>query len=124
MIDHHRSNAQKLHQPPPSLQTQYHDCQEDELSDDQQHYETPSGNKKPADGSNEQPSQGGYVWRFSSGLVSSTAGVLTGAVGLGVGGVKWVASKGISAGGAVVDTTKNIVGKVPVPVLKRKDKKE
>jgi hypothetical protein len=67
---------------------------------------------------------GGYLWRFSTGLVSTTTGALTGAVGLGVGGVKWVAGKGYDAGAAVVGTTKAVVSKVPVPTLKKKPKKE
>ena len=71
-----------------------------------------------------QAPAGGYLWRFSSGLVSTTAGAITGAVGLGVGGVKWVAGKGYSAGSAVIDTTKTVVSKVPVPQLKKKAKNE
>ena len=48
----------------------------------------------------------------------------TGAVGMGVGGVKWVAGKSYDAGSAVVGTTKAVVSKVPIPTLKKKDKKE
>ena len=71
-----------------------------------------------------EPPKGGYIWRFSSGLVSTTTGAITGAVGLGVGGAKWVACKGYNAGSAVVGTTKTVVSKVPVPTWKKKDKKE
>lgn len=71
---------------------------------------------------------GGYLWRFSTGVLSTTTGAITGAVGLGVGGVKWVAGKGYNAstavGSAVIDTTKTVVSKVPVPSLSRKAKKE
>ena len=64
------------------------------------------------------------VWRLGSGVYSTTTGAVTGAVGLGVGSVKWVADKSYDAGSAVVGTTKAVVSKVPVPTLKRKDKKE
>lgn len=56
--------------------------------------------------------------------MSTTTGAVTGAVGLGVGGVKWAAGKGYNAGSAVIGTTRTIVSKVPVPTLKKKDKKE
>ena len=45
-----------------------------------------------------------------------------GAVGLGVGSVKWVAGKSYDAGSAVVGTTKMVVSKVPVPVPKWRTK--
>jgi len=71
---------------------------------------------------------GGYLWRFSTGVLSTTTGAITGAVGMSVGGVKWVAGKGYNAGtavgSAVIDTTKSMVSKVPVPTLKKKSKKE
>ena len=74
------------------------------------------------------PPSGGYLWRFSTGVLSTTTGALTGAVGLGVGGVKWVAGKGYSAGTAVgsvvIDTTKTVVSKVPVQSISKKAKKE
>ena len=74
------------------------------------------------------PPVGGYLWRFSSGVLSTTTGALSGAVGLSVGGVKWVAGKsynaGTAVGMAVIDTTKSVVKKVPVPTLKQKAKKE
>ena len=67
---------------------------------------------------------GGYLWRFSTGLVSTTTGAITGAVGLGVGSVKWVAGKSYDAGSGVLNTTRAVVSKVPVPTLKKKSKKE
>lgn len=67
---------------------------------------------------------GGYLWRFSTGLVSTTTGAISGAVGLGVGSVKWVAGKSYDAGSGVISTTKAVVSKVPVPTLKKKPKKE
>jgi len=69
-------------------------------------------------------SSGGYLWRFSSGLVNTTTGAITGAMGLGVGSVKWVAGKGYDAGSGVLSTTKAVISKVPVPTLKKKPKKE
>ena len=66
----------------------------------------------------------GYLWRFSTGLISTTTGAITGAVGLGVGSVKWVAGKSYDAGSGVISTTKAVVSKVPVPTLKKKPKKE
>ena len=65
-----------------------------------------------------------FMWRMSSGLYSVTTGAVTGTVGLGVGGVKWVAGKGYNAGSAVISTTKTVAAKVPLPTWKRKDKKE
>lgn len=70
------------------------------------------------------PSSRGYLWRISSGIIGTTTGAVSGAVGLGVSGVKWAASKGYTAGSMVVDTTKAVAGKVPVPTWKAKDKKE
>lgn len=67
---------------------------------------------------------GGYLWRFSSGVIGTTSGAVSGAVGLGFGGIKWVATKGYSAGSAVVGTTKTVASKVPIPTWKKKDKKE
>ena len=68
------------------------------------------------------------VWRLGSGLYNTTTGVVTGTVGAGVTGVKWVAGKGYNAttatAGVVVTGTKAVVSKVPVPTWKKKDKKE
>ena len=64
--------------------------------------------------------QPGLLWRMSSGVYYGASG----AVGMGVGSVKWVAGKGYDAGSAVVGTTKAVVSKVPVPTLRKKDKKE
>lgn len=71
-----------------------------------------------------QKPAGGYLWRFSSGVIGTTSGAVTGAVGLGFGGIKWVATKGYNAGSAVVGTTKTVASKVPIPAWKKKDKKE
>lgn len=64
------------------------------------------------------------MWRMSSGLYSAT----TGAVGMGIGSVKWAAGKGYDAGSVVVsttvNTTKTVASKVPVPTWKKKAKKE
>ena len=64
------------------------------------------------------------VWRVGSGLYSTTTGAIGGAVGLGVGSVKWAATKSYDAGSVVVSTGKTVVQKVPLPTLKKKDKKE
>jgi hypothetical protein len=90
--------------------------QENEMTTD----DASSVSNKKTDEVAEIPLQSGYVWRFSSGLVSTTASAL----GLGVNGVKWVVGKGYSAGSAVVGTTKTVVCKVPLPALQKKDKKE
>lgn len=70
----------------------------------------------------------GLLWRMGSGLYSGTTGLVTGTVGAGVTGVKWVAGKGYTVtsatAGAVITGTKVVVSKVPVPTWKRKDKKE
>lgn len=64
----------------------------------------------------EPASQGSVFWRVSSGLYNTASG----AVGLGVGGVKWVAGKSYDVGSTVVSHVK-----VPsIPRLKRKDKNE
>ena len=60
--------------------------------------------------------QPGVIWRVSSGLYNTA----TGAVGMGVGGVKWVAGKTYDVGSAVVSK----VPKPTVPTWRRKDKKE
>lgn len=72
----------------------------------------------------------GLLWRLSSGIASTSKNAVTGTVGLGVSGVKWVAGKSYNAGSAVVSTTisgtKAVASKVPVsvPFTKKKDKKE
>ena len=61
-------------------------------------------------------SQPGLLWRVTSGVYSTA----TGAVGAGIGGVRWVASK-------TYDVSSAVVSKVPVPSLslrKKKDKNE
>ena len=64
----------------------------------------------------EQVPQGNIVWRMTSGVYSTASS----AVGMGVGGVKWVAGKSYDVGTTVVSSVK-------VPKLssfRRKDKKE
>ena len=63
--------------------------------------------------------QPGLMWRAASGLY----GTASSAVGLGVGGIKWVANTGVATTSAVVTTTTGVIKKVP-QVMKRKDKKE
>lgn len=78
-------------------------------------------NKKTDEQAEQKAQSGGIIWRMSSGIGSGLYNVTTGAVGYGVGGVKWVAGKGYDAGAAVVSHVK-----VPViPKLKKqKDKSE
>ena len=70
----------------------------------------------------EQSPPVGIVWRMSSGLYNVT----TGAVGYGVGGVKWVAGKSYDVTSAVGSAVTTGVKKVPstIATLKKKDKKE
>ncbi|XP_061182996.1 transmembrane protein 263-like [Saccostrea echinata] len=64
----------------------------------------------------DQGSKSGLLWKMSSGLYNTA----TGAVGYGVGSVKWVAGKTYDVGSSVVSHVK-----VPsVSTLRRKDKKE
>ncbi|XP_078332249.1 uncharacterized protein LOC144625407 [Crassostrea virginica] len=71
---------------------------------------------KKTDEVKDNGSNGSLLWRMSSGLYSTA----TGAVGYGVGSVKWVAGKTYDVGSTVVSHVK-----VPsVSTLKRKDKKE
>ncbi|XP_064634280.1 transmembrane protein 263-like [Lineus longissimus] len=74
-----------------------------------------SSDKKTDEVLEPQP-QSGYLWRMGSGVFNVT----TGAVGLGVGGVKWVAGKSYDVGSAVYSKAPAI----PKISLKRKDKKE
>ncbi|KAG8193833.1 hypothetical protein JTE90_029566 [Oedothorax gibbosus] len=61
----------------------------------------------------------GVLWRVSSQLYN----VGSGAVGLGVGTVKWAASTTYNVGSGVVSATQTVVGKV-VPSVNPKPKKE
>ncbi|ESO10296.1 hypothetical protein HELRODRAFT_183761 [Helobdella robusta] len=134
MLDHRSSSVTKLHSHKYDGYSAAESHEKENLTsssssyrsfeDEQQQQQTTTNTETPTQQDQQQQQNGGYVWRLSSGLVNSTTGVISGAFGLGYGGVKWVASKGYSAGEVVVDTTKNIVGKVPVAALKRKDKKE
>ena len=69
----------------------------------------------------EQKPPAGYIWRVSTGLGSGLYSVTAGAVGYGVGSVKWVAGKSYDAGTAVVSHVK--VPTIP-KFAKKKDKKE
>lgn len=64
-------------------------------------------------------SQPGFLRRAAGGVFNTA----TGAVSLGVGGVKWVGSTAYNTTSAVVTTTAGAIKKVP-QVVKRKDKKE
>lgn len=71
---------------------------------------------KKTDEVTDERSKGNLLWRMSSGLYSTA----TGAVGYGVGSVKWVAGKTYDVGSTVVSHVK-----VPsASTFKRKDKKE
>lgn len=72
-----------------------------------------TSNKK-TDETADPSKQPGLLWRVTSGVYSTASG----AVGAGIGGVRWVAGKTYDVGYAVVN-------KVPVPALgKKKDKNE
>ncbi|ESO95456.1 hypothetical protein LOTGIDRAFT_160606 [Lottia gigantea] len=69
---------------------------------------------KKTDEVNDPTTQPGILWRMSSGVYNTASG----AVGMGVGGVKWVAGKTYDAGSAVYS-------KAPSnPLRKKKDKNE
>ncbi|WAR03643.1 hypothetical protein MAR_010201 [Mya arenaria] len=80
-----------------------------------------TSNKK-TDEQSEQKAQGGVIWRVSSGLGSGLYNFTTGAVGYGVGGVKWAAGKSYDVGSSVVTHVKN--PPLPEMLRKKKDKKE
>ncbi|BFZ15539.1 hypothetical protein BsWGS_18577 [Bradybaena similaris] len=86
-----------------------------------------SDKKTDATQAKDQPT-GGLLWRMSTGLVSSATGVVSGAVGYGVSGAKWVAGKTVDAGSAIANTTlcagSAVASKLPFPVVAKKDKKE
>ncbi|XP_035221950.1 uncharacterized protein LOC118194849 [Stegodyphus dumicola] len=63
--------------------------------------------------------QPGLIWRMSSQLYN----IGSGAVGLGVGSVKWAASTTYTVGTGVVSATQTVVSKV-VPSAMPKPKKE
>lgn len=76
----------------------------------------PGKSDKKTDEVKDDAPQGNIIWRMSSGVYNTTAS----AVGMGVGGVKWVAGKSYDVGTTVVSNVK-----VPnLSSLKRKDKKE
>ncbi|OWF44960.1 uncharacterized protein LOC110457659 [Mizuhopecten yessoensis] len=71
---------------------------------------------KKTDEMSDPKAQGNLIWRMSSGIYSTA----TGAVGMGIGGAKWVANKSYDVGSSAA-------GYVKVPKLatfKKKDKKE
>jgi len=70
----------------------------------------------------ENKPQAGILWRVTTGVGSGLYNATTGAVGYGVGGVKWVATKSYDAGSTVVATVKN--PPLPEMLKKKKDKKE
>ncbi|KAL8618738.1 hypothetical protein ACOMHN_015148 [Nucella lapillus] len=73
-----------------------------------------SYSNKKTDETTDPSQQSGILWRVTSGVYSTA----TGAVGAGIGGVRWVAGKTYDVGSAVAS-------KVPVPGLgKKKDKNE
>ncbi|GFR94864.1 transmembrane protein 263 [Elysia marginata] len=91
-----------------------------------------SSSDKKTDVSKEEPTaQGGFLWRMSAGLYNTTTGVVTGAVGYSVDGVKWVAGKTVDVGSAVahktIDASSAVTSKLPlpsIPFVSKKDKKE
>ncbi|GFS97461.1 uncharacterized protein NPIL_456881 [Nephila pilipes] len=76
-------------------------------------------NKKNDENNKHDDSDGGLIWRMSSRLYN----IGSGAVGLGVGSVKWAASTTYSVGTGVVSATHTVVSKV-VPSALPKPKKE
>lgn len=110
---------------PPSEQVEFVTTETEEQVNNPEHVKESdaqdfSSNKK-TDEQSESKQQGGIVWRVSSGIGSGLYNVTTGAVGYGVGGVKWVAGKSYDVGSAVASRVKV----PPVPGLsKKKDKKE
>ena len=79
----------------------------------------------------EPAAQAGLLWRMSAGLYNTTSNAVTGAVGYGVGGVKWVAGKTVDVGSAVaqktIDAGSTVTSKLPLPSMpfvSKKDKKE
>lgn len=91
--------------------------EEEGEEENEEEEETSSGQSdKKTDEVKGQVPQGNIVWRMTSGVYSTASS----AVGMGVGGVKWVAGKGYDVGTTVVSSVK-----VPkLSSLKRKDKKE
>ncbi|CAG5115299.1 unnamed protein product [Candidula unifasciata] len=87
-----------------------------------------SSDKKTDDTQAKAQPTGGLLWRMSTGLVSSATGVVSGAVGYGVSGAKWVAGKTVDAGSAIASTTLSagaaVASKLPLPTVGKKDKKE
>ncbi|VDI44955.1 transmembrane protein 263-like [Mytilus galloprovincialis] len=104
--------------PPPEPEKEEEKKEKDESETDEEVTEENSlgHSDKKTDEVKEEIPQANIVWRMSSGVYNTA----TGAVGMGVGGVKWVAGKSYDVGSTVVSNVK-------VPKLssfKRKDKKE
>ncbi|XP_033752336.1 uncharacterized protein LOC117336077 [Pecten maximus] len=71
---------------------------------------------KKTDEMSDPKEQGNLIWRMSSGIYSTA----TGAVGMGIGGAKWVANKSYDVGSSAASYVK-----VPkMATFKKKDKKE
>ncbi|GFW45158.1 uncharacterized protein TNCV_716601 [Trichonephila clavipes] len=90
-----------------------------ELSEERENNSSGDENKKNDENNKGDDSDGGLIWRMSSRLYN----IGTGAVGLGVGSVKWAASTTYSVGTGVVSGAHTVVSKV-VPSALPKPKKE
>lgn len=89
--------------------------EEKEVEEEEEEEKIGESDKK-TDEVTEQVPQRNIVWRMTSGVYSTASS----AVGMGVGGVKWVAGKSYDVGTTVVSNVK-----VPkLSSLRRKDKKE
>ncbi|KAL5006324.1 hypothetical protein ScPMuIL_015130 [Solemya velum] len=84
--------------------------------DDEEDSDSKYRSNKKTDELTELVTQPSMLWRVSSGLYSTASG----AVGMGVGSIKWAAGKSYNVGSSVVSHVK-----VPsMQSLKRKNKKE
>ncbi|KAH9507568.1 hypothetical protein Btru_051487 [Bulinus truncatus] len=102
------------------------------MGDTQVSHNSCSDKKSDEASASSQPT-GGILWRMSSGIYSTATGAVTGAVGYGFGGVKWVAGKTLDVGSVVahktIDAGAAVASKLPlpsvsVPFVTKKDKKE
>ncbi|GIY31365.1 uncharacterized protein CDAR_610081 [Caerostris darwini] len=90
-----------------------------EVSDEQECHPSEEDKKENNQNNENNDSDGGLIWRMSSRLYN----IGSGAVGLGVGSVKWAASTTYTVGTGVVSATQTVVSKV-VPSALPKPKKE